>query len=101
MEQQVVIKGPMRFVVLALAAVCAWFKFHDYARADLIAGYSGTVVEEGTDYHLLGTPHTHYYIVLRDSTGARRKRYVDYSGYISVKVGTYVVKQPGLGEIPH
>ena len=55
---------------------------------------------EGTDYHVFGTPRWHRYIVIQDSFGKRTKRYVDEGGYMSVRVGEYVVKQAGLGLVP-
>lgn len=102
MEQQFVIKGPLApLVALAIVAAFVWFDLHDPEHADLVARYSGTVVEEGSGYHIFRKSHSHYYyIVVQDSTGKRQKRYVDYNGYLAVKVGEYVVKQPGLGEIP-
>ena len=97
---QIVIKRPLVFVALALCAVFEWHDLHDYAATDLSAAYAGTVVAEGTDYHVLGRPRWHRYIVIQDSTGRRDKRYVDEKGYLAVKVGTFVVKRAGLGEIP-
>lgn len=98
---QIVVKGPKALALLAGIAIYAWYNIYDYTRADFVAGYSGTVVETGTDYHWLGPkPHMHYYIVVRDSTGKRTKRYVRYYGHAAVQVGEYVVKQPGYGEAP-
>jgi hypothetical protein len=87
--------------VLALAIALGLLRDCDYARSDLAAAYSGTVVAEGSDYHILQQPTWHYYIVIQDSTGHRRKRYVDRNGYFAAKVGSFIVKQQGLGEIPH
>jgi hypothetical protein len=100
MEQRFVIKGPLALVVLALSVGGVYFDLHDYAEADLRSAYAGKVVDEGTDYHILGRPRWHRYIVIQDSTGKREKKYVDENGYLSVKVGTFVVKQAGLGQIP-
>jgi len=100
-EQRFVVKGPMALVVLAvLGAGGVYFDLHDYAAADLSSAYAGKVVDEGTDYHIFGHPHWHRYIMIQDSAGKREKKYVDENGYLSVKVGTFVVKRAGLGEIP-
>lgn len=100
MEQRITLRGPIALVALAVCAVAGWFDLHDYAEADLEAAYAGKVVDEGTDYHILSRPHWHRYIVIQDSTGKTQKRYVDENGYLSVKVGTYVVKRAGLGQVP-
>jgi hypothetical protein len=101
MEQQFVVKGPMAIVVLVVVVVAGiYFDLHSWGDADLKAAYAGTVVSEGTDYHIIGHPSKNRYIVIQDSTGKRTKRYVDENGYMSVKVGTYVVKRAGWGEIP-
>jgi hypothetical protein len=100
MEQSITLKGPMVLVGLALCAVAGYYDLHDYAESDLEAAYAGKVVAEGTDYHILGHPRSHRYIVIQDSTGKTEKRYVDENGYLSVKVGSYVVKHAGLGQVP-
>jgi hypothetical protein len=100
MNKQFVVKGPLVLVLLVLWAVVSWLNIHDYAAADLAGAYAGKVVAEGTDYHPFGTPRRHRYILIEDSLGKRTKRYVDENGYLSVKVGEYVVKRAGLGQIP-
>jgi hypothetical protein len=64
--------------------------------------YSGQVVYKGTEYHLFFTGENHWdkYIILQDSDGTRRKKYLDDFSYAIVQTGTYVIKRKGFREIP-
>jgi hypothetical protein len=66
--------------------------------------YSGTVVDKGSEFHLLNLlcedSSWVYYIIVENDHGVRTKKYVSDVGYIWVDKGTFVVKKRGFGEMP-
>lgn len=79
-----------------ILALCPWLW---RGIPDAYFPYAGLVVEKGMDSPL-GLGGWGRYIVIQDEQNRRSKKYVGYSGYAFVKVGTYVVKKRGLGEYP-
>lgn len=77
---------------------------------DFHASYSGVVVEKGMDYSLIFRGRTpDLYVILRDDSGKRSKRYVcsstcstaELKRWSNLTEGTFVVKDPGFGEFPY
>jgi len=66
---------------------------------DAYSGYSGVVIDKGSEFHLL-RPMTEHFLVLEDAQGHRFKKYVGHDGYAFTRVGTFVVKKQGFGEYP-
>jgi hypothetical protein len=64
--------------------------------------YSGQVVDKGIEFHLFFTGENHWdnYIIVQESDGTRRKKYLGDYAYAIVQTGTYVVKKKGFREIP-
>jgi hypothetical protein len=64
--------------------------------------YSGQVVDKGMEHHLFLTGENHWdnYIIVRNSDGTKKKKYLSDYPYAIVQTGTYVVKKKGFGEIP-
>ena len=77
---------------------------------DFRSAYSGVVVEKGMDYSLIfGCRTPDLYLVLRDDSGQRSKRYVcsricstaQLRQWSDIGVGSFVVKNKGYGEFPY
>ncbi|MFI5229438.1 MAG: hypothetical protein ACHQWU_10235 [Gemmatimonadales bacterium] len=71
--------------------VRAWF--------DLYQGWSGTVVRKGYDWGGTPTPNLEY-LVVRDSQGVERKRYVGPLAFALALPGSFVQKKQGFGSRP-
>lgn len=79
-----------------LLVVCPWLW---QGVRDAYVGYEGTVVVKG-NYLWVPFRGPDWYIILEDSGGRQKKRYVSAYGYVYCDVGSYVVKKKGLGEFP-
>src|SRR5215510_10309726 len=66
---------------------------------DAYSGYSGVVIDKGSEFHFL-RPMTDHFLILEDVRGHRFKKYVGHYGYAFTRVGTFVVKKHGFGEYP-
>jgi hypothetical protein len=86
----------LAMLMLALVLVLAPLPMLGIHVMDRLAGYSGTVVDKGTDSHyLIFGPLFDPYLVIQDSNDRRERRYVSRVEHASAKVGTYVVKPWG------
>ena len=95
------------FLIAALVPLVWYIAVREW---DFRASYSGVVVQKGMDYSLIfGGRTPDLYIVLRDDSGKRSKRYVcsrncstaQLRSWSNLTEGTFVVKDTGFGEFPY
>lgn len=99
------------FLFLTLLGAIAWLAWHEGVRWwDDYVAYSGVIVAKGEDYSLHDiffgdSSGPDLYVILRDDRGNRSKRYVgswdsSIHDWSQLEVGSFVVKNKGLGEFP-